>query len=336
MIFMHKSLSCALIAVWFLSVLMTGICHGQSPLPRDKSTYAYVAEFKLYSIIPPAGPETFRDHGNVSVEVGRRGEAGIQNLSQNLRVVATGRTKDRRFLVDFSVQDLSKGKATAIESLSREIELTDLKPESVEIARDADGRIYRVNIVPRVNEYPATKPFSSEAMHWDHWSLIGSSLILNDQDYLGTLGIAGGNLAFVDVPGLAKVEFSLIPLKGSTGDGVLQDGTITIRHEQTTLAIKNVRNGQSAETLKGGPYTVFVRWNPPTLTIEQYREQLKETIQQLKARLDGGDTTIPAEALNRLQRSVDSDRVFLINTGLSTASSTEIDQSLLETKGDKK
>ena len=340
MIVAQKPLFHSLVPGCVLFVFMSGICHGQSPPSYDKPVYTYYADLKLYSIIPSGGPETFRAYNGGGVSgIGGSTESGIRTDSQNLRVGIEGQSKDRRFIVKLTVKTLSKDSPKPGDEQSREIDLTDLKPEVIELAKDADGRIYRATIIPHVKEYPATKVFRAEEMHFDQWHLSGSILILNDQDYLGTLGASGGNLASVDVPGLAKVDFSLIPLKGSQPLGILHDGTITIRHEQTTLVIRDVRNGDLAETLKGGPYTVFIRWKPPSLTVEQYRDQVKLMVEQFKTRINDGDQSIPtaaSAAFAELQRMAKSDRVFMIGTSIQTAQQKDIDESLLKTSGAKK
>ena len=40
------------------------------------------------------------------------------------------------------------------------------------------------------------------------------------------------------------------------------------------LRITNVKNGANAVVLPGGPYVVWVRWNKPTQSLEEYRQEL--------------------------------------------------------------
>jgi hypothetical protein len=64
----------------------------------------------------------------------------------------------------------------------------------------------------------------------------------------------------------------------------LQNGQITIAHpDGTSVEIGNVTNGPDYRLVEGGPYTVWVRWNKPQQTIEEYRASLSEYRGQLKS-----------------------------------------------------
>src|SRR5262249_28613285 len=152
-------------------------------------------------------------------------------------------------------------------------------PRSLEVARDADGRVYKVNLMPHLTVAPEPRQFKVTDLRLDAWGFPSSPVLVNDHDYIGRLGMSYGNLATCDIAGLAKIEFSLLKLKDSQPWGVLNDGVITITHEDgTTVAISDVKNGSDHNMLQGGPYQVWVRWNKPTYTIDEYRELMKKQI----------------------------------------------------------
>ena len=50
----------------------------------------------------------------------------------------------------------------------------------------------------------------------EYFSFDKSMVILDDQEYLGTMNTLFGGLINVDIASIAKVEFSLIPFKGAS------------------------------------------------------------------------------------------------------------------------
>jgi hypothetical protein len=72
---------------------------------------------------------------------------------------------------------------------------------------------------------------------------------------MGQLRMSGGPPAFCDIPGLARIEFSLLHLKNAEASGALEDGVINIIHQDTAIRISEVRNGTNAQVLAGGPYS---------------------------------------------------------------------------------
>jgi hypothetical protein len=56
----------------------------------------------------------------------------------------------------------------------------------------------------------------------------------------------------------------------------LSNGEIRIAHpDGRFIAISNVTNGPDNQFISGGPYTVWVRWNKPQASIDEYRAALK-------------------------------------------------------------
>ena len=148
---------------------------------------------------------------------------------------------------------------------------------------------------------------------------------MNDQDYLGTLDLGGAEIAWIDVPGLAKVEFSLLPLKGAKPEGLLKDGTLRIKHgDETRLRISNVKNGFGFASLPGGPYQVWVRWHEPSKTIDDYRDSLRRRIRNLRERSERGDMVVPKQTFERLEQAAESGRVLQVESGVRAAKDSDV------------
>ena len=75
-------------------------------------------------------------------------------------------------------------------------------------------------------------------------------------------------------------------------------------------------NGVHQQTLIGGPYQVFVRWSDPSMTVEEHKEQLAETIAFVKKKIEDGDMPADANWLKRLERAQDADRIMLMSNSL--------------------
>jgi hypothetical protein len=136
--------------------------------------------------------------------------------------------------------------------------------------------------------------------------------------------MSGGPLAFCDIPGLARIEFSLLHLKDAEALGTLEDGVVNIIHQETAIRISDVRNGTNGQVLAGGPYRVWVRWNRPTKTIEEYRESLKHQIASLKERVQHGELTPPPGSLKRLEQLSAAARVVGMVYGIGPVPPREL------------
>src|SRR5262249_34881952 len=150
------------------------------------------------------------------------------------------------------------------------------------------------NLTPQIREFPKAIQFRVSDLHPDQFSFPNSPVIANDTDYLGEMSCSSGSLAWCDIPGLAKVEFSLLHLKDASSLGSLKDGIMTIDDGNgNSLRIMNVKNGANGEVLAGGPYQIWVRWKQPSQTVEEFRESLKKLIADLKERIKNDEFSPP-------------------------------------------
>jgi hypothetical protein len=338
-VFQTITIAFAAASVWL--ALLSNTAHAQGGrypgIDRDASTMEmmdqapalkrrYWVDTYVFSIVnksSDANLDSFQGHGGGGVSSRGRLSLAVSHHDRKFTVSLDGSEKKGRFLIQVDVIPDKNDRGTA--ALKKEVDLTDLKPVTLELARDDDGRIYRLNLSPTIAEVPLPKPFRASDLALEKWSFQGSTVILNDQDYMGQMNMGAAPIAFIDIPGLAKIEFSLLKLTDAEPSGTLQDGTLRIKHKDQALRVTDVRNGIPPETLRGGPYQVWVRWLKPSQTIEQYREEQNELLATLKS----GDTSksISIWAIERVLKLSESGRVLEMSSGIRGAKKGEIKPS---------
>ena len=189
---------------------------------------------------------------------------------------------------------------SAREQQSFEVDLTDLKARQVELARNPDGRVYAMNLSPSV-EVIDNRPqrLTEGAFGFTRWSFDGCIVIFNDTVYAGRMHVAGGPKAFVEYPGIARVEFALQPFRGAKPIGTLMDGRVHIQTDDwQSLEITDVKNGYHSLTLPGGPYQVWARWTPVPEGQPVEMPSKEEWIRLAKRQIaEAGNTVPPLETL---------------------------------------
>ena len=302
---------------WGLAIVFVAISSTNPSSGQERGSVAkrqYYVDVKLFSIIAESGLDSYRGYGGGGA--GGRATVGLA-ANDERRFSAEVKVSPRKqdFVVNVTVEPNALD--TETEPLRRELVMSELQPQTIELARTEDGRVYRLNLFPRVNQFPQPKTLDTKALRLEDWTFQSSAVILNDQDYMGRLGMSSGPFAWLDLPGLAKVEFSLVNFRGAEPIGTLQNGTIQINHESgQALQVFDVRNGVHRQTLQGGPYTVFVRWSAPTSTKEQYRKKLVETIARVRKQIESGEPPLTKALIERLERARDSDRIMMMSNGL--------------------
>ena len=206
------SVASACVCTLFLAYAVE--CSGQTP-PESGTTNSAVAlrsihvQITAYSLHPGDGLGTYKNHGSGSA--GNRGTFGItvlQQGGQKYDVSVTGRQQDRQFLADLLVKDVTSAtQEKELKDLNQSLNLADLQPRMVEIAKDPDGRVYRINLVPQLVEHPLPKKFRTADLGFEGWTFSNSAVILNDQDYVGSIQMStdGNSVSWVEIPGLALV-----------------------------------------------------------------------------------------------------------------------------------
>jgi len=279
--------------------------HGEEPKGDDAYYHSYWLDVRPFSIIPGQELATYRSYSSGGTSPAGTLTVGAGDKDRQFSVSVQGKLKENRYLTTVTVIPEKEGSQVKAQEI--EYDFSDLVPRTLEIARDEEGRVYQVHLLPKIILSPKPKPFNVSELRLESWHFQGSPVVVNDQDYMGEMNMAGGPFAYCDIPGLAKIEFSLLPLKNGTPIGTLSDGVLRITHEcGTTLKISNVMNGRGV--LDGGPYQVWVRWKKPTQSMEEFQESIKQRIETIKERIKNGDDSLQPGSLERLEKMLASGR----------------------------
>jgi len=277
-----------------LSLALVGATNAQS---GDDVHRFFELEASVVSYLPDKGLEGSNRHRKSMI--GNRLYAGLDvtrdsALSFEVKIKGvfatvniTPRIKSGRVS---AVIDLAPEEAKRLLGFQQQtLDLNDLKPAAIRLAMDESGRVFQLNLVPSVSVTDNTpQPFDVAKLRLRHWHFYGSPVLVNDAQYVGRVGMSGSPVAFVDISGVARVEFSLHELAGAKPWGVLHRGMLTLTNpeDKTTILISNVLNGNiTTMELPGGPYRVWVRWSPPSRSVEQHRQEMVE----LRKRIASGE-----------------------------------------------
>jgi hypothetical protein len=217
---------------------------------------------------------------------------------RSFRVSVRGRHQDGRFWAAIELDPKATDRRTAQRSF--EVDLTDLKARQVELARNRDGRVYAMNLSPSI-EVIDNRPqrLTEGSFGFTKWGFHGSIVVFNDSVYAGRMQVAGGPKAFVEYPGIARVEFALKPFRGAKPIGTLMNGRLHIQTDDwQSLEIFDVKNGYHNVTLPGGPYQVWARWTPVPEGKAIEMPSKEEWIRLAKRQIaEAGNTVPPPEDL---------------------------------------
>jgi hypothetical protein len=277
---------------WCGWLVIAGTTAGRIFAAEEKDSYSYYhVDAAVVSLDANQSLASYRSGGKGSGAPGAllgystpEGDVSIDLLLESNHFYADVTTRPHGILGD----DKAK---------KQRVDLTNLRPASVDLGADKEGRVYHVNLTPSVVSV-RLKPKSFQEASDDLYRLQfhASRIILNDKTYVGRM-LASDSLVFkIEICGVASLEFSLRHLKDAEPWGRLQNGQLTLSHpDGTSIEIGNVTNGSDDRLVEGGPYTVWVRWDKPQQTIEEYRAALSAYRDQLKSGTtkNGATNTIP-------------------------------------------
>lgn len=281
----------------FARPLFTIICVGWTTIAIQCSQAEEVRllniNAKTISYVPGKGIETYRQSTEGNVGIGSTVGLGVPIDSEEIMMQYTGKKRDDRIFADVTLRREDQ------EDERFEVELSDMKPQSIDVGVSKDGRHHFVTFTPSVLVVETEpKSLAKEALGFSVWQFLNSPVIVNDAIYVGRLG-GSGDFATFEITDIASIAIVLEETEGWMPWGTLNDGVVTIRHpeEKTTIEILNVQNGSSGDslTLPGGPYRVWVKWDEPTGTSAEVWKQAREYRQRVIA--DGVDPEDPRVAL---------------------------------------
>jgi hypothetical protein len=255
----------------------------------DSSQYIqrkYEIDEAIVSYQPGEGIKSFESNGGgtASVQSSLGNQIRVDNVIADVRVYP--REEKERFLVTVDIEPESAKRSLGFEKQT--LDMTDLKPTAIRLGTGKTGRVYQINLTPTVQITDNTpRQLDVSKLELQDWRFPDSPVLVNDAVYVGRISCAHSPVAFVDISGIARVEFSLYELANAKPWGVLSRGVVTLTDpdDHNAIQISNVSNGgPDGVELPGGPYRVWVRWSKPTYTVEQYRQEL---LKQRKKILDG-------------------------------------------------
>ena len=312
----HNVHKAKLILSVFSIIGLTTACFA-SLSTEDKIHKYYVVDINLFSMDQTQSIDSYKWYGS-----GYSGSGGSMSLfchddARNFRIKVAGKNRKGHFVVNVSIVPGKNDSTTKEDSF--EIDFTDLKPKSFELAKNDDGRVYMLNLTPGIKIVDnRPKRADDTSFRFGICTLIDSMVIFNDSVYEGTIGCSGGPLAYVSYPGFAKVEFALEPFRGAKRLGTLKDGKIQIRSEDgQSLDIYGVKNGVHEIQLPGGPYEVWVRWQNLPGEAKFKVPPKEDWIRMVKARFaEMGNTPPTDEELDKGYERTKHERHLPLSSGI--------------------
>ena len=247
----------------------------------------YYADAAVVSLDPNQPLSSYQSHGRGSGAPGST--LGYSTPSTQISIALT--VESNRFYADVALKPTDK--TGGGEAKKQRVELTDLRPTSIDVGKDKNGRTYQLNLTPSIKTVRVDlKPFREAADDLYRLQFHGSRVLLNDRQFIGQMLASDAEKFSMDICGVAYIEFSLQHLKDAKPWGQLQNGQITLSHPNgTSIEIANVTNGAEDRLVPGGPYVVWVRWSGPRETAEEFRATLKAERDQLMSKAGGSDDT---------------------------------------------
>ena len=188
--------------------------------------------------------------------------------------------EDDMFFVEVKIRPDTK--TNPMKPKKERLAMSDLKPISLDLARDEKKkRSYKLNLTPSIKRIDQTKrQVEASTLKLDRWSFDQSDVIVDNWRYAGQIKASGFTIVVMDIPGYARIKFSLQPFPNAQPLGTMQDGQVVIQKpggvNPQTVWIRDVKIGSPAITIPGGPYMVWVSWSPPSQTLIQAAQQMAD------------------------------------------------------------
>ena len=93
-----------------------------------------------------------------------------------------------------------------LKASTTEVDLSDLHPDYIEVAKDDDGRIYFLIIEPEIVETKLPTQFKIEHLAIYDWDFPSSPVILDGEIYVGRVGMSGGSLVGIALGEVLKTK----------------------------------------------------------------------------------------------------------------------------------
>jgi hypothetical protein len=280
---------------WCGVLAITGVTASRSFAAQEKDSYSYYhVDASVVSLDANQSLASYRSGGKGTGTPGARLGYSTPEVEISIALLL----ESNHFYADVTTRP--HGKEGDDGAKTQRVDLTSLRPTSLDLGTDKDGRVYHLNLTPSVVSVRLKpKSFQEASDELYRLQFHASRIILNDKTYVGRMLASDSQVFRIEMCGVASLEFSLRHLKDAEPWGRLQSGQITFSHpDGTSVEIGNVTNGAGDHLVGGGPYTVWVRWKKPQQTVEEYRAALSHYRDQLKSgATKNGMTDTTAKAL---------------------------------------
>jgi hypothetical protein len=247
---------------------------------QEKESYSYYhVDAAVVSLDASQSLASYRAHGSGSGTPGST--LGYSTPETDIRIELS--TESNHFYANVTTHGHDKPDEEGAKK--QRIDLTSLRPTSLDLGTDKEGRVYQLNLTPSVTSVRVSpKSFREAADDLYRLKFHSSRIMLNDRRNIGNMLASDADVFSLEVCGTASLEFSLRHLKGGEPWGKLQNGRITLTNpDGTSIEISNVSNGADDRVVGGGPYIVWVRWDKPHQTVEEYRAAMTAYRDQVKS-----------------------------------------------------
>jgi hypothetical protein len=311
--------------VFAICLVVTTTALSRVTADDEPARRSYFLRTELVSIQPEVGISSYRIHEDAGVGGFGTLDLDVSDGDREFTILLTPRMEKGRYLATLVVQPGMTDSLTP--PVDRELDLSELQAQTVELVRNEDGRVYRLNLLPQVEEYPQPVEFRVARLHMEHWAFPSCPIIVNDHHYAGSLSLSGNSLGWIDISNVGLIEFSLLHLKDAQPWGTLDNGHLRIQHENgTTISMSGVENGwPERRTLPGGPYTVWVRWKESTTDPQEYVRMLRQTIADARTRAENGEPMMDMEIWQRVIERVEAGHPQMVSNGMGPVARDDLE-----------
>ncbi len=318
----------SVLKVVIIGAIWIGLFHSlraEEPADVGNGAYRYPnLQVAIQSWIPGDAIQSYRSHSSGSCSHGGTvglGVGGKGGFGANVRCL----TKQNRIASEFSIEPYESNKS--LKPSTTEVDLSDLQSDLIEVTKDDDGRVYFLSLRPELVEVKLPATFSVDKLAPFDWDFANSPVVLDDEFYVGRIGMSGGSMAGISIVGVTNIEFSLRPLKSAEPIGMLQNGMLTIKLENNTIDISGVRNGADKVTLEG-PFKVWVKILDDGGNIQEVQDAFRQQLELLEKRRADGDASITDDVLARIEHFIKEGRPMLLGSNARDVRKDELMEGL--------
>ena len=194
-----------------------------------------------------------------------------------------------------------------------QFDLSDLETRTVELHTAPDGRRHVLFIQPEMVPIVRPRAYTVERVDPFTWNLTHSPVILDDEWFLGVMGVGADTKAGLTIGGVGEYEWSFLPFGDAEPIGILDDGVLRFTSDGHEVAVYGVLNGTGDRRLDG-PYQVWVRNTGRPVIGEAFRTQMTEQLANLRRMRLEGNTLITRDVIERMEAFIDSERPMILGS----------------------